>query len=74
MDRNDINRTKGRKSIDDMTQEELDQNWKKAEVQLERLTPEESAKFVNEGGVMWGTIERLVAEGIDLKTWEPDQE
>ena len=74
MSGNDINGIKGRKSIDDMTQEGLDQNWEKAKVQLSRLTPEEGAKFVNEGGVMWGTIERLVAEGVDLKTWEPDQE
>ncbi len=74
MDRNDINGTKGRKSIEDMTQEELERNWEKAEVQLARLTPEEGAKFVDEGGVMWGTIERLVAEGIELKTWEPDHE
>jgi len=74
MGRNNIDETQGRKSIDDMTQEELDRNWEKAKVQINQLTPEEAAKFEDEGGVMWGLIEELVAEGVDLKTGVPAPE
>jgi hypothetical protein len=58
-----------RRKIHKMTQEELDQNWEKAKAQLALLTPEDAAKFVDQGGVMFGLIERLVAEGVDLRTW-----
>jgi hypothetical protein len=61
----------GRRKIDEMTQEELDQNWEKAKTQLVLLTSEEAAKFVDQGGVMFGLIERLVADGVDLKAWHP---
>lgn len=61
--------TRGRKEVDDMTQEELDRNWELASAQVDLLTREEAAMFVDEGGVMFGLIERLVADGVGLMMW-----
>jgi hypothetical protein len=60
--------------IEEMSQEELDVNWEKMKAQLADLTKGEFSKFVDEGGPMIGLMEALVAEGIDLKTWRPENE
>lgn len=59
---------------EEMTREELDTNWEKMKAQLADLTEEGLENYVDEGGLMIGLIERLVAEGKDLKMWSPKDE
>lgn len=62
-----------RKDIDEMTQRELEQNWENEKGQLVLMTPEGKLKFVDQDGILWGLMARLVDEGVDLKRWVPSK-